>query len=528
MGVPAHDERDFEFARRYALPIRQVIAVAGETFSEERWQDWYADKQRGVCVNSGRYDGLAYADAVKAIASDLQARDLGHEQVQYRLHDWGISRQRYWGTPIPIIHCAACGPVPVPEADLPVVLPEDLVPDGTGNPLNRCEAFLQCTCPRCGAAARRETDTMDTFVDSSWYFMRYCSPDATDRMVDARAGYWMPMDQYIGGIEHAVLHLLYARFWTRVMRDLGLVSFDEPFARLFTQGMLLNECYYRDEAGGRRRWFYPAEVEVGFDDRGRPLGATAREDGQPVMLGGIEKMSKSKNNVVEPREIIARYGADTARAFVMFAGPPDQSAAWSDSGAEGTYRFLRRLWQFCFERKAAVAQAGALDPSQLTAAQRSLRREVHMLLKQADFDYERMQYNTVVSAVMKMLNALGGEAPAADALLRESLGILLRVLYPIAPHIAHALWGELGFGRESGDLLDAPWPRPDPDALQAEQIELVIQVNGKLRSSIRVAAGADRAAIESAVLADETTRRYLTQPPKKIIVVPGKLVNVVL
>jgi leucyl-tRNA synthetase len=529
MGVPAHDERDFEFARRYGLPIRQVIAVAGETFSEERWQDWYADKQRGACVNSGRYDGLAYADAVKAIASDLQARDLGREHVQYRLHDWGISRQRYWGTPIPIILCAACGPVPVPEADLPVVLPEDLVPDGTGNPLNRCEAFLQCTCPRCGAAARRETDTMDTFVDSSWYFMRYCSPDASDGMVDARAGYWMPMDQYIGGIEHAVLHLLYARFWTRVMRDLGLVSFDEPFARLFTQGMLLNECYYRDEAGGRRRWFYPAEVEVRFDERGRPLGATAREDGQPVMLGGIEKMSKSKNNVVEPREIIARYGADTARAFVMFAGPPDQSAAWSDSGAEGTYRFLRRLWQFCFERKADVMQAGALDPSRLTATQRSLRRDVHMLLKQADFDYERMQYNTVVSAVMKMLNALGGEASAAaGALLRESLGILLRVLYPIAPHIAHALWGELGFGREFGDLLDAPWPRPDGGALRAEQIELVVQVNGKLRSSIRVAAGADRAAIESAVLADETTRRYLTQPPKKIIVVPGKLVNVVL
>jgi leucyl-tRNA synthetase len=531
MGVPAHDERDFEFARRYGLPIRPVIAVGGETFSAVRWQDWYADKRRGVCVNSGRYDGLAYEAAVKAIAADLQARGLGFEQVQYRLRDWGISRQRYWGTPIPIIHCAACGPVPVPETDLPVVLPENLVPDGSGNPLDRCEAFLKCTCPRCGAPARRETDTMDTFVDSSWYFMRYCSPGARDSIVDQRSDYWMPVDQYIGGIEHAVLHLLYARFWTRVMRDLSLAGFDEPFVRLFTQGMLLNECYYRDEPGGRRHWFYPAEVEVRLDERGRPAGAIAREDGAPVMLGGLEKMSKRKNNVVEPREIIARFGADTARAFVMFAGPPDQSAAWSDSGAEGTFRFLRRLWQFCFEHRSPVAGAGTLDPSHLNPAQRSLRREMHALLKQADFDYARMHYNTVVSAVMKMLNALSDAgyepSPQADALLRESLGVLLRVLYPIAPHIAHALWGELGFTAGLGELLDAPWPQPDPAALQADQIDLVVQVNGKLRSSVRVAAGADRAAIEAAVMADEATQRHVTGPLKKIVIVPGKLVNVV-
>jgi leucyl-tRNA synthetase len=531
MGVPGHDERDFEFARRYGLPIRQVIAAPGETFSAQRWQDWYADKQRGVCVNSGRYDGLSYQAAVKVIAADLQARGLGSEQVQYRLRDWGISRQRYWGTPIPIIHCDACGPVPVPESDLPVVLPEHLVPDGSGNPLNHCEAFLRCSCPRCGGQARRETDTMDTFVDSSWYFMRYCSYDASTSMVDARNDYWMPMDQYIGGIEHAVLHLLYARFWTRVMRDVGLVSFDEPFTRLFTQGMLLNDCYYRDEDGGRRRWFYPAEVEVQVDERGRPVGAIAREDGQPVMLGGIEKMSKSKNNVVEPRDIIARYGADTARAFVMFAGPPDQSAAWSDSGAEGTYKFLRRLWQFCFERQSSVAAAGRLDPLRLSAEQSSLRRKIHALLQQADFDYERVQYNTVVSAAMKMLNALADAAAATstlpDALLRESLGILLRVLYPIAPHIAHALWGELAFTAELGELLDAPWPRPDPAALKADMIELVVQVNGKLRGSIRVPAEADRTAIESAVLAQASIQRYLTGPIRKTVIVPGKLVNVV-
>jgi leucyl-tRNA synthetase len=531
MGVPAHDERDFEFARTYGLSIRQVIAVAGETFSGERWQPWYADKQRGVCIHSGRYDGLAYEAAVRAIAADLAARGLGSEQVQYRLRDWGISRQRYWGTPIPIIHCDGCGPVPVPEQDLPVVLPEDLVPDGSGNPLNRYEPFLKCDCPRCGQPARRETDTMDTFVDSAWYFMRYCSPDASDAMVDARNDYWMPMDQYIGGIEHAVLHLLYARFWTRVMRDLGLVSFDEPFTHLFTQGMLLNECYYRDEDGGRRRWFYPHEVEVRLDERGRPLGAIAREDGRPVELGGIEKMSKSKNNVVEPREIIARYGADTARAFVMFAGPPDQSAAWSDSGAEGTYRFLRRLWQFCYEQRQQVLDAGALEPSALNAAQRSLRHEVHALLKQADFDYGRMQYNTVVSAVMKMLNALteagGKPATPSGALLRESLSILLRVLYPIAPHIAYALWNDLGLGRALGELLDAPWPMPDPGALQMDVIELVVQVNGKLRGSIRVSAGADRPAIESAVLADAAIQRHLTGAVKKVVIVPGKLVNVV-
>jgi len=532
MGVPGHDERDFEFARRYKLPIRQVIAVADQPFFADRWQDWYADKERGACVNSGRYDGLRYEAAVTAIAADLQARGLGSEQVQYRLRDWGISRQRYWGTPIPIIHCDACGSVPVPESDLPVVLPEDLVPDGSGNPLNHCEAFLKVDCPRCGKGARRETDTMDTFVDSSWYFMRYCSPGAGTSMVDERNDYWMPMDQYIGGIEHAVLHLLYARFWTRVMRDLGLVSFDEPFVHLFTQGMLLNDCYYRDEDSGRRRWFYPAEVVVTHDERGRPVGAIAREDGRPVMLGGIEKMSKSKNNVVEPREIIARYGADTARAFVMFAGPPDQSAAWSDSGAEGTSRFLRRLWQFCFERRSRVVAAPVpVNPAQLDGDQRSLRREIHALLKQADFDYERIQYNTVVSAVMKMLNALadskGEPSPQSDAVLRESLSILLRVLYPIAPHIAHALWGELGVGGQLGELLDAPWPKADPDALKADVIELVVQVNGKHRGSIRVPAEADRAAIESAVHGDPSINRYLTGPIKKVVIVPGRLVNVV-
>jgi leucyl-tRNA synthetase len=532
MGVPAHDERDFAFARKYRLPIKQVIGVPGEVFSLEGWQEWYADKARGRCVHSGKYDGLDYEAATDAIAADLRERGLGDKQVQYRLRDWGISRQRYWGTPIPIIHCESCGPVPVPEEDLPVVLPEGLIPDGSGSPLAKYEPFLQCQCPKCGAPARRETDTMDTFVDSSWYYMRYCSPDSVDAMVDSRNDYWMPMDQYIGGIEHAVLHLLYARFWTKVMRDLNLVKFDEPFTRLFTQGMLTHDCYYREDAG-RKRWFYPAEIDIQYDDKGRPLKVTAREDGLPVTYGGTEKMSKSKNNVVEPRDIIAKFGADTARAFVMFAGPPDQSAAWSNSGAEGTYRFLRRLWNFCIERQAAFAASVKLVPSSLPAAAKSLRREIHANLKQADFDYARLQYNTVVSAAMKMLNALEdarlGTSPAENAVLQESLGILLRALYPIAPHITHTLWNELGYAANHGsEIIDAAWPQPDPAALEQDEIDLVVQVNGKLRASIRVPATADKASIERAAISDANVQKYVAgQAVKRVVVVPGKLVNVV-
>jgi len=531
MGVPGHDERDFALARKYGLPIVQVIDVRGQAYSPDDWQDWYADKTDARCVHSGKYDGLSYEAAVDAIAADLKAKGLGDKQVNYRLRDWGISRQRYWGTPIPLIHCAACGVVPVPEKDLPVILPEGLVPDGSGSPLAKYEPFLKCTCPKCGQPARRETDTMDTFVDSSWYFMRYCSPDART-MVDARTDYWMAggMDQYIGGIEHAVLHLLYARFWTKVMRDLGLVKFDEPFKRLFTQGMLTHDCYYREQPDGKKRWYYPNEIDLEHDDRGRPVKATAKDDGQPVLFGGTEKMSKSKNNVVEPREIIGRFGADTARTFAMFAGPPDQSAAWSNSGAEGTFRFLRRLWNTCQERRAQVRDAAALDA--VPPALRPLRREIHLILKQADFDYERMQYNTVVSAAMKMLNAVDDArlagSPAEAALLRECIGILLRTLYPIAPHVTHALWEDLGYSDALGDLLDAPWPHADAAALVTDEIELVVQVNGKLRGQIRVPAQADRSAVEAAALADATVRRFVAGAPvKKLVVVPGKLVNVV-
>ena len=559
MGVPAHDERDFVFAKKYGLPIKPVIvpaswhlkdaeAAAEATVEpspaiaiapdatvtvlpapdESAWSEWHPEfTEYGVCVHSGVYDGMDFATAVDAIAGDLAAKGLGEKTTTWRLRDWGISRQRYWGTPIPIIHCPDHGPVPVPEADLPVVLPEDLVPDGSGNPLKKSAAFLTCVCPTCGKPSQRETDTMDTFVDSAWYYMRYCSPDSSASMLDARSEYWMPMDQYIGGIEHAILHLLYARFWTKVMRDMGLVKFGEPFTKLFTQGMLTNECYYREEASGRTRWFYPTEVDVKTDDRGKPVGATAREDGLPVMLGGNEKMSKSKNNVVEPRAFIERFGADTARAFSMFAGPPEQSASWSDSGAQGVSRFLNRLWASALGAQRAGRIAPQAAASTATTADKVLRFEIHSTLRQAQFDYERVQYNTVVSACMKMLNTLETASDASTTTVTESFGIVLRVLYPVTPHITHALWKELGYAALHGPLIDAPWPLVDEAALKRDEIELVVQVNGKLRSTIRVPADADRAMIEALALADEAVKRFVTTTPKKIVVVPGRLVNVV-
>jgi leucyl-tRNA synthetase len=528
MGVPAHDERDFEFAHKNALPIVGVVKSKTGAYDEVR-KPWIAAYgEYGITVNSGEFSGLEFQPAVDAIAAALQARGLGAKRIQYRLRDWGVSRQRYWGTPIPIIHCEVCGAVPVPEQDLPVVLPEDLVPDGTGNPLNKDERFLACTCPQCGKPARRETDTMDTFVDSSWYYMRYCCPDAPS-MVDERTDYWMPMDQYIGGIEHAVLHLLYARFWTKVMRDLGLVKFSEPFKQLFTQGMLLAHCYYREDANGKKRWFYPAEIEQHFDERGTPISAIAKEDGKPVSYGGIEKMSKSKNNVVEPGAFIERFGADTARAFVMFAGPPDQSAPWSDASAEGVHRFLKRLWSFCYEHRERIASAPPVVAASLDSGLKKIRRELHASLHQALFDYQRMQYNTVVSATMKMLNALDGAKgqPQGAVLLREGVGILLRTLYPIAPHVTHVLWVQLGYAKELGDLLNAPLPVPAEDALRQDELELVVQVNGKLRGRVTVAANATEEQIKAAALADEHVSKFVDKPVRKVIYVPGKLINIV-
>jgi leucyl-tRNA synthetase len=527
MAVPAHDERDFHFAKQYGLPIKPVIDVPGKTFTTDAWHDWYADKENGRCVNSGKYDGLTYAAAVDAIAADLHAKGLGEKRVQWRLRDWGISRQRYWGCPIPIVHCGACGDVPVPDDQLPVVLPEDCVPDGSGNPLAKRPDFVDTACPKCGKPAKRETDTMDTFVDSSWYYLRYACPDNARAMVDGRVGYWLPVDQYIGGIEHAILHLLYSRFWTKAMRDLELVELDEPFANLLTQGMVLNEIFFRKTASGRIQYFNPSEVDVKTDERGTRTGAVLRADGRPVESGGIGTMSKSKNNGVDPQALVEQYGADTARLFMMFASPPEQTLEWSDTAVEGAYRFLRRLWRFGTEQAEPVAAAGQVDVKVLTSAQQGLRREIHANLSQANFDFARFQFNTVVSAAMKMLNALEGAkpGPADAALTRESVSILLRLLSPITPHITHALWRELGF---AGDIIDAPWPEHDEGALATDQIELVIQVNGKLRGQLRVPTAADKQTIERLALESEAAQKFVAdQPVKRVIVVPGRLVNIV-
>jgi leucyl-tRNA synthetase len=536
MGVPAHDERDFEFAQKYGLAIKQVTAVDGASFSTDAWQPWYEDKERCTCVNSGKYDGLPYAKAVDAIAADLGAKGLGEKQTTFRLRDWGISRQRYWGTPIPIVHCPACGTVPVPYDQLPVVLPEDCVPDGSGNPLAKRADFVNCACPKCGQPAKRETDTLDTFVDSSWYYMRYACPDAAidgkPAMVDARNDFWNPMDQYIGGITHAILHLLYARFWTKVMRDMGLVQMDEPFTRLLTQGMVLNHIYFRRTERGGIDYIAPESVETMHDASGHVIGARAKADGQPVEYGGVGTMSKSKLNGVDPQDMIDRYGADAARLFVMFAAPPEATLEWSDAGVEGAHRFLRRLWTFGQAHVETIAAAvGTFDWRDAAAPVKAARRELHLTLKQAHYDYERIQYNTVVSAGMKMLNALeavpSGAAGAA-ALLREGASILVRVLYPVVPHTGCALWDELRYTQQYGPLLDAPWPQVDPAALEQDEIELVLQVNGKLRGKLRVPATADNAAIEAAARAsDEVGKHAGGAAIRKIVVVPGRLVNVV-
>ncbi|MFN7425733.1 MAG: leucine--tRNA ligase [bacterium] len=539
MGVPAHDERDFAFAKKYGIDIRQVVSVAGKDFSLDAWQEWYADKEQGSCVNSGRYDGLGYVQAVDAIAGDLKAKGLGDKQVQWRLRDWGVSRQRYWGCPIPIIHCPACGDVPVPDDQLPVVLPEDCVPDGSGNPLAKRSDFVDCSCPKCGGAAKRETDTMDTFVDSSWYYARFASP-AASTMVDERAAYWMPVDQYIGGIEHAILHLLYSRFWTKVMRDLGLVSYDEPFANLLTQGMVLNHIFTRRTDKGGIQYFAPEEVELALDAAGKVTGAKSVADGQPVSYDGIGTMSKSKRNGVDPQSLIETYGADTARFYMMFASPPEQTLEWSDSSVEGAYRFLRRVWafghRFATEMKPHLPAVRTLGAGALPPELATLRREVHLVLKQANFDFGKFQFNTVASAAMKMLNAIE-KVPAGGSLspglvaevAEESLSILVRLLSPITPHLAHGLWTELGLALETGQaVLDAPWPEPVDSALVQDEIELVLQVNGKLRGSVRVPASADKAAIEQFALASEAAVRAMDgKSAKRVVVVPGRLVNIV-
>jgi leucyl-tRNA synthetase len=529
MAVPAHDERDFHFARQYGLPIKPVIDVGGQPFSTECWQEWYADKANGRCINSGKYDGLDHAGAVAAIAADLKAKVLGDTQVQWRLRDWGISRQRYWGCPIPLIHCETCGTVPVPDDELPVVLPEDCVPDGSGNPLNKREDFLNCACPQCGGPARRETDTMDTFVDSSWYYARYCAPDNAQAMVDARSDYWMPVDQYIGGIEHAILHLLYSRFWTKVMRDLGLISCAEPFANLLTQGMVLNHIFSRRNAKGGIDYFAPDEIDLVHDEAGRVSGGKLKADGSAVDYNGIGTMSKSKKNGVDPQGLIDQYGADTARLFMMFASPPEQTLEWSDAGVEGAHRFLKRLWKVAHAHVSTGLVAACSTSAGLGHAQQDLRRKLHQTIAKVTDDYgRRKQFNTAVAAIMELINALERTpltGAAGRELAQEALEAIALMIYPIAPHTGHALYGELKPGADAGLQR---FPQADPAALAQDEIDLVLQVNGKLRGSLRVATGAERGAIEALALAHEQTAKYLEgRAAKKVVVVPGRLVNVV-
>ena len=570
MAVPAHDERDFEFANKYSLPIKQVLqritiglspeqeeafgfgggsgAGAGSgdgsgssdrdlPFISHKWQNWYAAKDEFmILINSGEFDGLDFQTAFDKIGEKLQSLQLGEPKTQYRLRDWGISRQRYWGCPIPIVHCSTCGDVPVPAEQLPVVLPEDVVPDGSGSPLAKMPEFYETTCPKCGGAAKRETDTMDTFMESSWYPFRYMSPQFDQGMVEPQAAqYWGAVDQYIGGIEHAILHLLYARFFTKLMRDEGLVNVDEPFERLLTQGMVVCDTYYREAANGSKDWINPADVDLTFDDKGRPVSAVLKADGLPVVIGGTEKMSKSKNNGVDPQALIEAYGADTARLFMMFASPPEQSLEWSDSGVEGAFRFLRRLWRTVYDYRSSGDITAAFSGSQegLSKALKELRFKLHSTIAKVGDDYgRRLQFNTAIAAVMELLNQYdacvrNGDCSSAEgrAVAQEVLEAAVRLLWPIVPHISEALWQEL---RPGTALWDAAWPQVDEAALVKSEIEIMVQVNGKLRGKITVAADAPKDALEAAALATEGAVKFMEgKPAKKVIVVPGRLVNIV-
>jgi leucyl-tRNA synthetase len=529
MAVPGHDERDFEFALKYGLPIRQVVSLPGNRdYDETQWSDDYTDTADGTLVNSGAYDGLDCAAGFDAIVDDLDKRGAGKARTQFRLRDWGISRQRYWGCPIPIIHCPDCGDVPVPEEDLPVVLPEDLVPDGSGNPLGRSEAFLSVACPKCGTDARRETDTMDTFVDSSWYFLRYTGPDNDQAMVDERADAWMPVDQYIGGIEHAILHLLYARFWTKLMRDEGLIKVDEPFKRLLTQGMVLAETYYRTDESGRKQWFNPADVDVQRDGKGGIVKAVLKEDGQPVEPGGIEKMAKSKNNGVDPQALVDTYGADTVRLFSMFAAPPEQSLEWSEAGVEGAWRFLRRLYAGVQAHVESGTQAGG-RPGELEGAARELRTRLHETVAKVGDDMGRRQtFNTAIAAIMEFCNELQRFESADDnerLLMQEAWETVVQLIAPVTPHLAESLWRDLG---RAGSVFEAGWPAVDRSALERAAVTVVVQVNGKVRARIDVAPGADKDTVQAQALADENVARHVADKTvRKVILVPDKLLNIV-
>ncbi|MDD1151947.1 leucine--tRNA ligase [Pseudomonas sp. TNT2022 ID357] len=527
MAVPAHDERDFEFASKYSLPIKAVVRTSAGDETPAPWQDAYGE--HGELINSGEFNGLDFPGAFDAIEVALLKKNLGQSRTQFRLRDWGISRQRYWGCPIPIIHCDSCGDVPVPEDQLPVVLPEDVVPDGAGSPLARMPEFYECSCPKCGAPAKRETDTMDTFVESSWYYARYASPHYEGGLVEkSAADHWLPVDQYIGGIEHAILHLLYARFFHKLMRDEGLVSSNEPFKNLLTQGMVIAETYYRREANGAYTWFNPADVELERDSKAKVISAKLIADGLPVEIGGTEKMAKSKNNGVDPQSMIDQFGADTCRLFMMFASPPDMSAEWSDSGVEGSHRFLKRVWRLA---QAHVTQGlpGTLDIASLNDEQKAIRRSIHQAIKQASHDVgQNHKFNTAIAQVMTLMNVLEKAPQGTEqdrALVQEGLETVTLLLAPITPHISHELWNRLG---HADPVIDAGWPVLDESALVQDSLQLVIQVNGKLRGQIEMPASASREEVEAAARSNENVLRFTEGLTiRKVIVVPGKLVNIV-
>ena len=535
MAVPAHDERDFEFAKKYNLPIKQVVSAPTKSqsesdseFSTEKWQEWYSSKN-GSCINSGKYDGMYFQTAVNTIASDLSALDLGAKKTRFRIRDWGISRQRYWGCPIPLIHCSTCGTVPVPQEELPVVLPENMVPDGSCNPLDKEPSFYTCDCPKCGKTAKRETDTMDTFVDSSWYYIRYACSDQNESMADSRTNYWLPVDQYIGGIEHAILHLLYSRFWTKVMCDLKLIKFNEPFSDLLTQGMVLNEIFFRKEKSGRVTYFNPIDIDIETDDQGKRSNLSLRKDKKPVESGGIGTMSKSKNNGVDPQKLVDIYGADTARLFIMFASPPEQTLEWVDTGVEGAFRFLNRLWNQVYKH----LQLDTTQPeasSNLSTKLKSIRFQLHHTIAKVSDDIGRRHtFNTAIAAIMELMNALT-KITESDKnsynVRQESLENIVLLLSPIVPHICHALWREL---RPETELLDQPWPEANKNILIQDEIEMVVQVNGKLRGQIQVTKEAEREAIEHIALDNKQVKKFIGKNVvKKIIVVPKRLVNIVI
>lgn len=539
MAVPAHDERDFEFANKYKLPIKQVIDLKephkqGQQFDATTWQDWYGDKQNGVAINSGELDGLNFKQAFDKILTQLEPKGLGKKTINYRLRDWGVSRQRYWGCPIPVINCTDCGTVPVPESQLPVVLPLDVVPDGRGNPLNNLASFTDVNCPCCGKPAKRETDTFDTFVESSWYYARFASPNYTDGMINkVAADKWLPVDQYVGGVEHAVLHLLYARFFHKLMRDEGLVQGDEPFANLLTQGMVLAGTYLRENADGSKSYYFPEEVDIRYNDKGQPIEATLKADGQPVKIGKIEKMSKSKNNGVDPQATIDQYGADTVRLYTMFTAPVDQTLEWIDDGLKGPYNFLKKVWRYTIEHAETLAQQSltaatlsVTDTQSLSKAAKNLRRKTHDTIGKLDDAFgKNLALNTPVSFLMELSNELTAFDIRSDsdlAVANEALMTLLTLLTMYAPHMAEVLLEELGI-----DVMKLTYPAVDTSALVQDTITMVVQVNGKIRGQMDVAPNSDSDWLKAEAKQLDSVAKFITGDIVKEIVVPNKLVNIV-